>query len=121
MICKLGKCIDAFDIKESGLILAYELYSSDNITHYSKVKAKIIKEGVEVQEVNCVLGYVLSGKRARYDMSRYSITITEKIDKKNIIGSEVYLLCEYNFWQPDKDINHLEIPNEGAARDATHP
>jgi len=103
MICKLGKCVDAFDLKVLGLILGYDLYSSDNIPNYSEVKAKIIKEGVEILEVNCVIGYVLGGKRARYDMSRYSIIVTEKIDKKIIIGSEVYLLCEHTFWQPDKD------------------
>ena len=103
MTCKLGKCIDAFNVKGRGLILGYELYSSDNISHYSEVKAKIIKEGVEIQEVNCVFGYVLSGKRDRYDMTRYSITVTEEIDKKIIIGSEVYLLCDYNFWQPNQD------------------
>jgi len=101
MIAKLGTCQDAFNIKGQGVVLGFTLYTKDTIPLGEQVKAKLIRDGTEVDEINCEFGCVLAGKRHRYDMNPVSLIATGDIKKSDIIGCDVYLLCNYEFWQPE--------------------
>lgn len=101
MITNLGECYDAFAIRGRGLVLGFILYTDADFEVGQKVIGKIVKNGQVVREVGCELGIVLSGKRHRYDMSPVSLIIGEPIEKSEVVGHEVHLVCDYEFWQPD--------------------
>jgi len=100
-LASLGKCNDAFEIRGRGIVLGYLLYAKDSIKTGERVKAKIVKEGREIAEANAEFGIVFGCKRHRYDMATISVTIVDSVSKTDLIGSNIYLECDYEFWQPN--------------------
>ena len=99
----LGKCLDAFEIAQRGLVLAYSLYTQSPISHGQKVTGWLRRDGQDIRPIQCEFGYVLGGKKARYDMTPFCLMIVGTCTKAEVIGSHVLLDCPYEFWQPPSE------------------
>ena len=111
MVAKIGICRNAYEVAGGTLVLDYCLYTESSVPQGEKVTAKLLSDGVEVGEIACEFGLVLSGKRQRYDMQQVSLLATGGAKKSDVIGKDIYLLCDYEFWQPEEDDRRDPPPN----------
>ena len=102
-LTKIGQCLDAFDVKGRGTILAFHLYApKGKIKHGQKTKISLCKQGNELGVFEGEYAIILSGKKHRYDMDPFSLVICENGKKTEAIDSTVYVHDDIDFWIPEK-------------------
>jgi len=103
MTTSIGICNDAFHIQERGLILAYHLYAKSDYITNDKITAHIVLNGKETHTIDVVLSPIIGGKRHRYDLTPYSLLVTDEIPKDELIGAKIYLESNIEFWQSESE------------------
>lgn len=64
-----------------------------------------MRDGKEKYQAKCQAVELIIHKRHRYDLIPISLIISDTISKTEVIGSNIYLICDYLFWLPNCDSN----------------